>query len=269
MTAAAESQPLVFLAVPTYDGRLDNGTFKAILAASRRRIIVAENNASLLAYNFNALYCMALNLRKTMGVTHFCMLHGDVAPAGDWLNAMLDEMAATGAEALSAVIPIKNTLGITSTALDLSGDGNVNPWNVRRLTIKEIARMPQTFDGRQAAAVLTHWDAARLPVLLINTGLLLIDLGAPWAERVLFTIEDRIVRDENGDFRAFVNSEDWNLSRQLHRMGARYFATRRVAVLHSGRHDYSNCGDWGSDVDPAVFGNGVVDEPVQIAQGES
>ena len=55
--------------------------------------------------------------------------------------------------------------GVTTTAID--------PPAVRRFTMKEILARPETF---------TH------PDLLVNTGMLLVDMRDDWIERAYFTI---------------------------------------------------------------------------------
>lgn len=251
----------VFLGVPTGGGVLDHGTAHAILCAPRFvRCAPAFNSFSLLAANFNFLLTSALNLRAD-GFTHFCLLHNDVVPQGEtWLADLLEEMERAEASAIAAVIPIKDDRGLTSTAMDYSGLPDVSPFAARRLTMTEIARMPETFDADEAEAYLPDFPCNQIdPVLLINTGLLLIDIRQPWVEQVCFTVDDVIRRNPvTGAYEAFTDPEDWNFSRQMQRLGVRYVATRRVRVEHVGRCGYPNANAWGRCPTDPAWGHEVI-----------
>ena len=47
------------------------------------------------------------------------------------------------------------------------------------------------------------------PDLLVNTGLLLVDLRAPWVEEICFTVTDRIQKLEDGSYAVHVLGEDY------------------------------------------------------------
>ena len=220
----AEVYPLI--AIPSYDGTCQLDTLEAVQLSSRRwEPKIVTQRSSALGNCFNRLWVTALNSRAG-GITHFAMLHSDVIPEVGWLDKMMDIMADKGADVLSVIIPIKSTEGLTSTALDTGGR-----WKVNRFTMKQVHKMPATF---------TH------PKLLLNTGLMLVDLRKPWVERVYFTIRDSIVRDESGRFRPVMMSEDWDFSRQATALEAKLWATREVSVRHVGRALYGNDSAWGS-----------------------
>lgn len=229
----------VFVGIPSYDGRVNSGLLNAHAFASRLErsaleVMVVESG-SWLTRNFNSLYASALNMRKERGLTHFCLLHDDVCIDDPWwLDKMLDLMAKNEADVLSAIIPIKNGTGITSTAFDeLVGD--VGHKHIRRLTMKEaFEKFPSTFTDEK---------------LLLNTGLMLIDIRKFWAENIWFEFEDRILRvstDNGPRFTAVGCPEDWNFSRKAKAAGAKLFATREIKATHLGVGKWRNHGPWGS-----------------------
>src|SRR5215469_11944582 len=109
-------QPKVFLAVPHY-GSIESGTAGALLTASAQfSPYVNFEPGSLLSYVFNRLWCECLNMRRERPVTHFAMLHADMCPDPGWLDILVTELERTGADVMSAVAPIKDQRGLTSTA---------------------------------------------------------------------------------------------------------------------------------------------------------
>jgi hypothetical protein len=185
-------------------------------------IATIESCSTALTYNFNRAWCAALNMRATSGLTHFLMIHQDVRPRyPDFLDVMLDEMRQYGADILSAVIAIKSDQGLTSTAVD------TDLWRPQRLTLAEVHGYPKP-----------TWTA---PKLLINTGLMLVDMCGDWVEKAFFTMTDKIERNrKNGQWEAFVAPEDWNFSRLARSLGAKIYATRAVAVDHFGVSHWPN-----------------------------
>lgn len=226
----------VFIGVPTHDGTIIAGLIPAIVNASSQGATMYRTRAhSLLAHNFNVLYCQALNgRRKPDEFTHFCLIHSDILPEAGWLGKMLDIMAENGAGVLSAVSPIKNMKGLTSTGVDRGTEDD--PWMVQRLTLNEIHKLPESFTD---------------PKLVVNTGLMLVDIRQPWAEKVYFEIQDSIVKMPDGNFHARVHAEDWHFSRQVRALGGSVWATRAVKLAHVGRHEFMNAFAWGScETDP-------------------
>ena len=225
----------VYIGIPTYDGRVHKNLTNALQRAAMRRVSKTTSiiTCSILPRAFNLLFAHALNERRN-GTTHFCLLHDDVVPQPLWLDEMLGLMKKHQADVLSVVIPIKNEKGLTSTALDV-GIGDEDPhWRVKRLTLTEIYNNYEpTFTDEK---------------LLVNTGLMLVDLSKPWVENVWFAFEDKIIPDPKvpGNFKAVGVSEDWFFSRRARELGAKLFATREVAVRHVGSADYSNASAWGS-----------------------
>jgi hypothetical protein len=191
-----------------------------------------ESVGSLLTAGFNRVWAHALNLREKSEITHFLMLHDDVRPRQeDWIDLFFTEMASANAQVLSAIIPIKDMRGLTSTALD------TDPWRPMRFTQRFV------HESRPVT-----WTDERL---LFNTGCMLIDFSGDWVEEVCFTIRDRIVR-EKGGWMAYVQPEDWDFSRQCRALGVRVAVTRAVTIDHFGVNYWPSDMVWGDAMD---FGN--------------
>lgn len=221
-------EPKVVIGVPSYDGKIDFRTANAIMQAGNTEHLIDFNATSLLAYTFNHLWCNALNA-KQKGYTHFLMVHADIVPEVGFMDKMLAIMEKNNAHILSAIVPIKNATGLTSTAID------TDQWHPPRFTMKQLAQMPPTFTARK---------------LLVNTGLMLVDIRDTWVYQIHFTINDKLERDNNGFYKPMSQPEDWNFSREARRLGAnRIFATREVKLAHLGHLDYRNEGTWGWETD--------------------
>lgn len=221
-----------YLFLPTYDGTRRN----AMALLHCKGVVMDEVTVSLLAWNFNSGWAHALNMRQRGEIDAFCMLHADIQPLEmKWMEWLREEMLANQAQVMSAVVPIKNDQGLTSTAIDTD-----DPWFPRRLTMHEIMHRPVTW---------TH------PRLLVNTGMLMVDFREPWVEQVRFTIQDRIVKDAKGQWEAQVLPEDWDFSRQVKAQGQAVWVTRRVPLSHIGMRHYANLKIWGTHQrDPGVGG---------------
>jgi len=194
-----------------------------------------EQSNSLLAANCNMLWTKALNGARRGALTHFLMVHSDVRPRANvmpgWFDRLLAEMELVKADVMAAIIPIKNTSGYTSTALDTCR------WSPQRLTQHQINReLPETWTTES---------------LLFNTGLMLVDLRGSWTTAPpFFTINDEIVQDTDGDWQIHCEPEDWNFSRMCRERGMSCFVTRVVPVDHFGTAMWSSDGVWGHQVDP-------------------
>lgn len=230
--------PKVVIAMPHRDGWASYGATRALCATPSskytRWIIDAGN--SILTLTFNTLLAQALNLRDKEGATHFAMLHNDVVPtAPDWVDILMEEMCAHDLDVISAVVPIKNDCGLTSTATDHAD----YPWGVRRLTMKEIFELPETFTAPDVKH--REHDAC----LLLNTGCWLMKINEPWMQGLHFRQQDRVVWCVGtNEWVAQSISEDWDFSRQLVARGCRLGATRKVPLFHQ-ISQYNNQNVWG------------------------
>lgn len=187
--------------------------------------------STVLDHAFNRLWAVALNLREK-GATHFAMQHDDVAPCQGWLDILMAELVRTGADVVSAVVPIKSEAGLTSTAVETDDD-----YFPRRLTMKEVHDLPETFADEDVGGEL-----------LLNTGLWVCDIRRPWVDTpspLVFHTVNRIVLDDEGQWQAQAKSEDWEFSRAARARGARLLATRKVALHHAGEMRFTNSTVWG------------------------
>jgi SAM-dependent methyltransferase len=192
---------------------------------------------------FNRVWCDALNMARRGEASHFAMLHADIEPQEGWMDVLLDECDRLDAECVSAVVPLKEATGLTSTAIGDPAD----PWHPwRRFTLREIAGFPDTFD----AAAAGYPDRP----LLVNTGCLVCDLRKPafWQRRpdgqmpVCFNFPTLCAWGPDGKAVVLRESEDWYFSRQLAAAGGKAYATRKVHLHHLGTWPFPNYGEpWG------------------------
>lgn len=228
---------VIYLGMPRY-GEMAAGAARAIYRYPTRRpytLLVTESMSSLLANGFNLLWAGALNAMAEQGATHFAMLHADVEPEPYWLDVLMDELERTGVDILSAVVPIKDERGITSTGIGRNGD-RFDP--LFRLTMRDVHQLPETF----TAADCDHPENP----LLINTGCWVCKLGE-WSHWHAFTIDDKIELDpRTGKYVAKVEPEDWRFSRWAHARGLKVAATRKVRLNHRGMMAFTNAAVWGS-----------------------
>jgi hypothetical protein len=246
----------ILIGVPTYDHTLLAGLHQMLTTEGQQPgappYKVAIKASSLLAFAHNALLCTALNNRPA--ISHLLICHSDVVPDPGFLRVMYEEMLRTEAGVVSAVIPIKDSKGLTSTALlpeaaQAEWIRQPRRYKRRRLTMREVMTLPATFEARDVAQLFG--EGPERAALLVNTGLMLIDLQ-PWSEQIYFQINDAVYCDERGKFVADVEPEDWFFSRQLAQLGVKAVATRKVKVAHYGRAPFANdsaWGDWEHDQD--------------------
>lgn len=234
----------IFLALPSYDLKIDARANNAINYESGKIIRATDPRSwSWIPYVFNQSWCVCLNQRKELGVDYFMMLHADILPEYGFAEKMLTEMQRTGAHLLSAVSPFKNNSGLTSTAL------NIPDHPTRRLTMKEIAKLPETFSLEDCK--IFDQNVAHL---MTNTGLILVDLN--WVDNLgakrkhlYFAGRDWLVEDAAGKLHPMMFPEDWHFSKTAADLGAKVMATRKVKITHLGQIGYENQGEWGKETD--------------------
>lgn len=229
-----------FLGMPGY-GLQSSDAGRGLWRARRdmRNVVVEYRQGSLLAANFNGLWCSALNLcHRGQNVKYFAMLHDDIGPQDGWLDVLIDEMESKNLDLLGVVVPIKDIKGVTSTAID--GETNWRP--KCRLTIKEVMSLPETFTSDDIGGRLLN-----------NTGCWVCRFDPEWARKVHFTINDRIVFNRSTDrYEAEVEPEDWYFSRLCHELNLKIGATRKVQVTHRGAMEFVNYRPWGNPFDQAL-----------------
>jgi hypothetical protein len=246
----SDQQPKrTFLGMPGYGKQTaaaGRGLWRA--RASMENVAVEYRQGSLLAANFNALWCSALNAcHRGERVDYFAMLHDDIGPEDFWLDKLIDELEANDLDVLGVAVPIKDTKGLTSLAID--GD---DTWRPKcRLTTSEVAALPETFKSDDLGGPL-----------LLNTGCWVCRFDPEWARQVRFTINDRIVFNKAADrYEAQVEPEDWYFSRLCHELGLKIGATRKIEITHRGEMDFSNQKAWGDIVDRAYTSKSHVNTP--------
>jgi len=174
----------VVLGMPGY-GKQTAAAGRSLWRASRDMsgVAVEYSAGSLLACNFNKLWCTALNMvHAGERVDYFAMLHDDIGCEDFWLDKLIAELEEKQLDVLGVVVPIKDTRGVTSIALHHEGDN----WNPEcRLTMRDVYQLPETF---------TSADVGGFP-LLLNTGCWVVKWNQEWCRKVHFTINDRIIFD--------------------------------------------------------------------------
>ena len=230
----SQERPLVFLASPSY-GQVESDLTIAVLQHGRNSdLVFSSRKSSLLANNFNTLWCQALN-NQQLGFDYFCMLHADISPQiNNWLDVLIQEIRETGVDVLSVVAPLKDGRGLTSCGW-LNKEGRV-----KRFTMKEIFELPETFTSESLG------ETER--TLVMNTGLWICKWGADqeWREKVHFEIRDNIIKTDDGKFKALTLPEDWHFSQQCANLGVKIALTRKVPIKHIGRGEFENTSVWGT-----------------------
>jgi hypothetical protein len=208
--------------------------YKSLKGASVRRFTDSVFEADLvcggLTHNFNMLLDVGLELRDDGKLTHLAMIHSDISAERGWLDLLAEEMHMRNAVAISAVMPIKeNEQDRTSTAIGSKAE----PWEpLRYIRTRDKDIMPTTFEGKD---VCQNDDE----VLLINTGLMLIDLRCPFWDDFTFRVFNKR-ETVDGKRKSLFRSEDWEMSRELDAAGYRYASTWRPYAEHIGQSVWPN-----------------------------
>jgi hypothetical protein len=236
-------KPTVFLAMPRHSGSgIEPEVLKAGVSGSgtqnKLAITVVERITSALGFNFTLCWCDCINQRPRPDF--FAMLHSDLLPHGPWLDTLVEELEKHQLDLIHAVSPIKDSRGVTSTAL-----GNPDDFGeVRRITLTELEQLPDTFQVDDVVELMGAKDCPSPPVLLCNTGCMLIRIGDWVSEFPGFSIHDRIDW-VNGMAIARMAPEDWRLGRWMADHGLRVGGTKKVRLDHFTRGAFSNQGTWG------------------------
>lgn len=234
--------PKVLIGLPTYDDTTNarQALFLYLARSDRLDTVLHTKQLSALCWCFNTLWAEALN-DKTFD--YFLLLHADIIPVAPqrWITKLIGEAERAHADLLSVVAPLKAPHGFTSTALV----SDAHP-QYRRLTMTELAQLPETFRGADLARVY-GWENEPNTRLWVNTGCMLADLRHhrdAW-EEMYFKMIDKVER-QNGKFVATFQPEDWDFSEQAHARGLAVAATKAITLLHHGATDYRNDTVWGT-----------------------
>jgi len=239
--------PTIMLACPRYSHDMNADlAHRVYLGASDHRHVVRiySVGGSLLCRGFNTAWAAALTAAEKGEVDYFSMIHSDIVPEKFWCDKLVDELHASGADVLSAVVPLKGMHGYTSTAI---GKPDFRWQPLTRLTMREVDKLPETFGAEDIGY-------PECP-LLVNTGCWIADLRKEfWREadengffKYFFTINDQVYRSRTGKITVATEPEDWFFSRLLHENGKVVKATKKIALHHHGDIGLTNQGAWGSE----------------------
>lgn len=233
---------MILIGVPTYDGKvvaqLMVGFLEEATNPKTPRFTVATNSSSLLARGFNELFTYALNSKF---VDKFMMVHADISPERGFISMMDEEMRQMKAGILSVVMPLKDNRGLTSTAFHDGAESKINP---RRVSMRELKKLPKSFTARDVK-ILDDGEKIKDPVLLVNSGLMMVDLKNPGNRELFFNIFDTI-ECVNSEYVPQTLSEDWFFSMEAHRRKIKVVATTKIRALHYGNIAFPNYGSWGT-----------------------
>lgn len=247
----------IFLCSLTHNGSLDYRMADRFMtrASDKHNVIRIVEQNSLLAHACNKMYVQALNLREKHKLKWFAMLHADVVPEPFWLDKMVQIAEEADADMLSAIVPIKDGRGLTSTAIAQQG----TKWGAfARLTMAQVHALPKTFDkhllrtGLKALPDDLRIELGEHHELLLNTGCMISRLDQPWSGEVFFNITDRI-NLKFGQYYAEVEPEDWCFSRMIAEAGGRVMATSAINLQHIGNSGFNTVNVWGEKIDPEAL----------------
>jgi hypothetical protein len=195
-----------------------------VASLGRYDVQIGAAASSLLCYNFNRLWADALSCDPRPDF--FAMHHADISAPDGWLDTLIQTLEEEQAAMVSAVVPIKTAHGHTST-----GVVDMDASRRRRLTVREVARLPPVFDAKIAGELCGVTN----PRLIVNTGLWVCRFATlPGIEEMHFHTGDSIRREDNGKFRAHCTPEDWMWSMEFAARGLKVVGTTRVPVRHYG-----------------------------------
>lgn len=245
----------ILIGVPTHTSQLEWKTASAVHNPSARKdlnILKIFSVSSLLATNFNRIWSTAHNWNAehpTEKIKWFFLLHGDIVPEDNWVDKMIALAETHNTDLLSVVVPFKDQSGLTSTAV-----GSDDPYNiVSRITMHQLMQLPPTFNAIDAAKLLGI-NTLPVPPLLVNSGCIIVNMNAPFARDLYFTINDQIRIDAQGKMYPVTDPEDWFFSRMVQQYGGKVMATREITVAHVGTRQYNNNQVWGATWDDHFAG---------------
>lgn len=241
------------IGIPTHGGSVSVETWSSIKEAERSSAHNISHQCiglSLLALNFNSLWVTGYKTGADFFVLHHSDLGVHSPHAGrPWIDVLVDKMYQLSAAAISVASPIKSTAGHLSAGLQMVAG---NPHTLRRLTVRELNLLPESFIARCHVCEAFGANPAAAGAMLVNTGLLIIDLRRfPWAGLRWpgFEIKDQIAWNLRGEPLPYTVPEDWAFSMWMHEHGLPYFMTRELQLVHAGHHTFKNHGIWGDAAD--------------------
>ena len=240
----------ILIGCPIHGSQLEWKTASAIHTPSARKdlnILKIFSNSSLLATNFNRIWATAHNWsveHPDQKVKWFFLLHGDIIPEENWVDKMIALAEQHQTDLLSVVVPFKDQSGFTSTAVGTDDVFDIHA----RITMHQVFQLPPTFDAIDAAKLMGI-TTLPVPPLLVNSGCIIVNLEAPFARDLYFTINDQVREDKQGKLYPVTEPEDWFFARLVQSYGGKVMATREVKVAHVGSRHYNNDQVWGATWD--------------------
>jgi hypothetical protein len=240
-----EFVPTVVVTMPRYGPHVHPAAMRSLYQATKGdcRVVSHLDVSQSICYAFNIANANALDWRDQglaapdgtkVHPTHLAMIHADIEAPPGWLDTLWHIMRERDLVAISSVSPIKDPVANprTSTAFATKGE----TWfPCRYVYVNDRHTMPETFEP---ADVCKPGEE-----LLINTGLMLLDLRWPGWDGFNWQLDSRIVKAD-GKRVVQMRSEDWMMSRHLAQHGAKYAATWAVPLRHFGEYA------WASHVEP-------------------
>lgn len=228
-----EIKPRVALLYPSYNGWFMHA---GAIPSQRYSQTVIKNGTSIITTTFNKMLCEVLNSKEEF--SYLAMIHADIVPDMYFIDTLIEELESNNLDMLSAVVPIKDERGLTSTGLEVEN----TQWAVRRLTMREIYdewKLPATFRVEDIPVRKGQQG------LLLNSGCWVMRWDRKWRQNLFFRQHDRIVWSlSEQKFGNESASEDWDWSRQLLSRGCRLGATTKVGLYHQDPR-FTNREAWG------------------------
>lgn len=221
------NRSIVFLALPNYGSYEPQSIFTILGASRNHQLRMFAHTSSFLVDSFNTCWCEMLNATN---VQYFVMLHADVHTTGPWVDTLIQEMETHDLDVISAVLPLKDGKGITSTAILQKDD------IVHRLTLQEVQQLPPTFTIIDVEATLPYTGT-----FLVNTGMWVAKVGDWMKEFNGFRAQSQIIYDEpKGQFLTVGSAEDWDFSVWCAEKNLRVGATSVIKAGHVGKTSWPN-----------------------------
>ena len=242
------------VAVPVHRGDVHSSVLTSLLQGTSQaglRIDYQVSGMSLLANNFNRIFCNAWK----SGFDFMVLYHSDIGVQissyeGSWLDVLVRRTIELKAAVLSGVVAIKTFDGLTSLAIQ-EDPGNI--YNFRRVSVRELSRMPERFISRLDICKALALDPATTGPMLVNTGIFCMNLrGFPWDKDKWdgFHLHDTIRWNSKGVPDFWTIPEDWDVSRWMFENGYPYYAIKDLVTEHAGGWNFSNQGLYGYESDP-------------------
>jgi hypothetical protein len=216
---------MIFLGLPCTDSFVVKALGGLLHASQKQNVQLATKYSSNLTDNFNQLWCQMLNGEPR--AEYFAMMHSDLEVPLWWIDTLVEELENNQLDVVSAVIPIKNDLRVTSTAM-------LDPENkeqmVYRLTYDDVKKLPKTFVAEDVKEKVGKKES-----LLLNTGCWGAKVG-DWCREFPGFVTNSVVRymEKTKKYEAMSFTEDWAASVWFNQKGLKIGATTAIVPTHYG-----------------------------------